>query len=106
MRESLPDLLRELGYSAKAFASAEEFLAFDGMAKTQCLILDISMPGMSGPELHRNLIDRGYGIPVIFITALSGPSLPQKLPQQGVVACLKKPFSEQVLRQALLEAFQ
>lgn len=106
MRESLPDLLRELGYSAKPFASAEEFLAFDKIAKTQCLILDISMPGMSGPELHRNLIDRGYRIPVIFITALSGPSLPPTLDQQGVVACLTKPFSEQALRQALIEAFR
>ena len=106
MRESLPDLLRELGYSAKAFASAEEFLAFDEIAQTQCLVLDISMPGMSGPELHRNLIDRGYQIPVIFITALSGPRLPPILQEEGVVACLTKPFSEQDLRQALIAAIR
>ena len=106
MRESLPDLLRELGYSAKAFAAAEEFLAFDGIAETQCLILDISMPGMSGLELHRNLIGRGYKIPVIFITALAGAILPPALEQEGVVACLTKPFSEQDLRQALIAAIR
>ena len=104
VRESLPDLLRELGYSAKAFASAEEFLASNGILDTRCLILDISMPGMSGPELHRELVLQGHTIPVIFITALTGKSLPRSLLQQGTVACLIKPFSEQDLRGALTAA--
>src|SRR5579862_6568705 len=101
VRESLPDLLRELGYSARAFESAERFLASDCIAAARCLILDVAMPGMSGPELHRELVLRGYAIPVIFITGLSDKSLPPSLLQQGAVACLSKPFSDQSLREAL-----
>ena len=104
VRESLPDLLRELGYVARAFASAEEFLASDCIPDTRCLILDVAMPGMSGPELHRELLLQGRTIPVIFITALAGQSRPPGLLQQGAVACLTKPFSEQDLRVALAAA--
>lgn len=104
VRESLPDLLRELGYAARAFASAEEFLASDCIPDTRCLVLDIAMPGRSGPELHRELLLRGHTIPVIFITALAGPSRPRGFLQQGVVACLNKPFSEQDLLGALTAA--
>jgi FixJ family two-component response regulator len=100
VRESLPDLLRELGFAAKAFASAEEFLASDDIAYTRCLILDIAMPGMSGPELRRELIHRGHTIPTIFITAQSRQSIPPDL-LQGAVDCLFKPFTEQDLRAAL-----
>ena len=64
VRESLPDLLRELGYSARAFSSAEEFLASDCVAETRCLILDIVMPGMTGPDLQQQLTVRGPGIPI------------------------------------------
>ncbi len=101
VRESLPDLLGVLGSAARAFASAEEFLASDCVADTQCLILDIAMPGMSGPELQRELIRRGHAIPTIFITAQSRQSIPSDLLQQGAVECLFKPFSEQDLRAAL-----
>jgi len=69
VRESLPDLLGEIGFKATAFASAQEFLAYDRIAEAQCLILDISMPGMSGPELQCELIRRGHLIPTIFMTA-------------------------------------
>jgi len=103
VRESLPDLLRELGYEAKPFASAEAFLASGCIGDTRCLILDVAMPGMSGPELHRELLLRGHTIPVIFITALMGKSLPALL-QKGAVACLTKPFSAQDLRGALASA--
>jgi FixJ family two-component response regulator len=101
VRESLPDLLRELGFAAAAFASAEEFLAFNDIPDTACLILDIAMPGMSGPELERVLIGRGHAIPTIFITAQSAQSIPAGLLQQGAVDCLFKPFSEEELRMAL-----
>jgi FixJ family two-component response regulator len=102
VRESLPDLLGEFGLAARAFASAEEFLASDCVADAQCLILDIAMPGMSGPELQRELIRRGHAIPTIFITAQSRQSIPPGLlRQQGAVECLFKPFSEQALRAAL-----
>ena len=69
VRESLPDLLKELGFAAKAFASAHEFLTSGDIAATRCLLLDIAMPGMSGPELQQELILRGQAIPIIFITA-------------------------------------
>ena len=101
VRESLPDLLRELGFAARPFESAEEFLAADCVADTRCLILDIAMPGLSGPELQRELIRRGHAMPTIFITAQSRQTLPPGLLQQGAVDCLFKPFSERDLRAAL-----
>jgi FixJ family two-component response regulator len=104
VRESLPDLLRELGYEAKPFASAEAFLASGCVPHTRCLILDVAMPGMTGPELHRELLLQGHVIPVIFITALTGKSLPPALLGRGAVACLTKPFSEQDLQEALAAA--
>jgi len=104
VRESLPDMLRELGCEPRAFASAAEFLASDCIPDTRCLILDIAMPGMSGPELQRELVLRGHTIPVVFITALSEMSLPPGLLKQGAVACLMKPFSELELRGALAAA--
>src|SRR5579863_1041883 len=71
VRESLPDLLREFGLAAKAFATPGEFLQSAFIGRTKCLILDIAMPGMSGPELRRELLRRGHDIPTIFITALA-----------------------------------
>jgi FixJ family two-component response regulator len=101
VRESLPDLLGVLGFSARAFVSAEEFLASDCVATTRCLILDLAMPGLSGPELQRELIRRGHDIPVIFITAQMDESVRPALLRQGALACLLKPFSEHDLREAL-----
>jgi len=101
IRESLPALLGVLGYQTKVFASAEEFLASECVPDTRCLILDVVLPGLSGPELQRELIRRGRTIATIFITALSGQSIPPDLLLQGAVDCLFKPFSEQDLRDAL-----
>ena len=72
VRESLPDLLREFGFAVQAFSSAEEFLASKSVCQTKCLILDIAMPGMSGPDLQRELASRRQNIRVIFITAQGG----------------------------------
>lgn len=102
VRESLPDLLRELGFAAQAFASAEEFLTSDSLDTTTCLILDIAMPGMSGPDLQRELIRRRREIPIIFITAHTDEAERLHLLEQGAVECLFKPFSDS----ALLEAIQ
>ena len=101
VRESLPDLLRELGFAAKAFASADEFLMSDSLATTRCLILDITMPGMSGPELQQELTARGHAIATIFITARADEILRRQLLAGGAVDCLFKPFSEQDLKAAL-----
>jgi FixJ family two-component response regulator len=101
VRESLPDLLREFGFAAHAFASAEEFLASDRMDQTRCLILDVAMPGMSGPDLQRELRLRGERIPIVFITAHADETVRPRLIELGAVDCLVKPFSDTALRAAL-----
>jgi FixJ family two-component response regulator len=101
VREALPDLLQALGYSAQAFSSAEEFLASDYVSSTRCLILDLSMPGMSGPDLQRELALRPQQIPVVFITAHEDETMRWRLVQQGAADCLFKPFTDIALRNAL-----
>src|SRR3984885_4259950 len=100
-RESLPDLLQMLGFVAMPFASAEDFLASDVLADTQCLILDVSMPGMSGPQLQCELSRRQLKIPIIFITAHCDRDLRADLIARGAVECLFKPLSEHDLLSAL-----
>ena len=106
VRESLPDLLRELGFVVRAFSSAEEFLASDCVGQTRCLILDVAMPGMSGPDLQRELTRRGEEIPIVFITAHRDETVRPSLLEQGAVECLFKPFSDTALRDALNAAFR
>ena len=101
MRESLPDLVREFGFEARAFSSAEEFLASDYVGKTQCLILDIAMPRMTGPELYKELKLRKHQIPVVFITAQKDEAIRLRLIEQGATDCLFKPFSDTALQEAL-----
>ena len=104
VRESLPDLLRHAGFEAQAFSSAEEFLESEAVGGTSCVILDVGLPGMSGPDLHQELIRRGHGIPTIFITAQGDQSLRPRLIARGAVACLFKPFSDTALLDALKDA--
>ncbi len=106
VRESLPDLLREGGYAAQAFASAEEFLDAGDLVGFGCLILDIAMPGMSGPELYQELRRRGRAIPIVFITATGDETVRPRLLEQGAVDCLFKPFSERALLDALTTALR
>jgi FixJ family two-component response regulator len=106
VRESLPDLLKEFGFAVQAFASAEEFLASNCVGETKCLILDIAMPGMSGPDLQRELTHRRQEIPVIFITAHGDGTVRPRLLEQGAVECLLKPFSDTALREALNAALR
>jgi len=100
VRESLEDLLTEIGYVAKTFSSGQEFLASGYVDQSQCLIVDISMPGMSGTDLYQELMARGRKIPVIFITAHETAMRPLLL-RQGAVECLTKPFSDITLLSAL-----
>jgi FixJ family two-component response regulator len=104
VREALPDLLRESGYAAQAFASAEELLDSGDLIRFGCLILDIAMPGMSGPELYQELRRRGQPIPVVFITANGDETVRPRLLEQGAAGCLIKPFSETALLAALSAA--
>jgi FixJ family two-component response regulator len=106
VRESLPDLLKELGFSVQTFSSGEEFLASEYVVQTRCLILDIAMPGMSGPDLHRQLKHRGQEIPVVFITGHGDQSIRPHLIQQGAIECLFKPFSEAALLDAINAALR
>ena len=104
VRESLPDLVREFGYEVRAFASAEEFLASNHNGPTQCLILDIALPGMSGPDLQQELRHRGHDIPIIFITARTDETLRPRLLDNGAVDVLFKPFGERAIEAALRAA--
>jgi len=101
VRESLPDMLEEFGFSAQAFSSPEEFLGSDYLDQTECLILDVVMPGMSGPDLQRELTLRGQTIPIVFITAQANEALRRRLIEGGAVECLFKPFSEAAMLAAL-----
>ena len=106
VRESLPDLLRECGFAVQAFSSAEAFLASAYVGQTSCLLLDIAMPGMSGPDLQRELTRRRHEMPIVFITALGEETVRPYVLAQGAVACLFKPFSETALLEALQAALR
>ncbi|MBY5603673.1 response regulator [Rhizobium leguminosarum] len=101
VREALPDLLRVLGFDTRAFSSAAEFLASRWMPRTECLVLDVAMPGMSGPELQTELKRLGRTIPIVFITAHKDENERLLLIQGGASACLFKPFSDVALLEAL-----
>lgn len=101
VRESLPDLLREFGFRAAAFSSGEEFLISKHVSETKCLVLDVAMPGLSGPDLQRELKRRQQQIPIVFITANRDHNVRPRLIEQGAVECLFKPFSDSDLLAAL-----
>jgi FixJ family two-component response regulator len=101
VRESLPHLLRKFGFAAHAFASAEEFLASAFVDETSCLILDVAMPGMSGPALQLELSRRQQEIPIVFITAQGDETVRPRVLEAGAVECLFKPFSATALRAAV-----
>jgi FixJ family two-component response regulator len=101
VRESLPDLLRVFGFAARAFPSAQEFLSSDCVDKASCLILDVAMPGMSGPELQQELKHRGKEIPIIFITGRRDETIRAQVLKQGAAGFLLKPFIDAALLAAI-----
>ena len=106
VRESLPDLLKRFGFAARTFSSAEEFLASEFVSQTNCLILDIAMPGMGGPALQEELSRRRHAIPIVFITAHGDETVRPRLIEAGAVECLFKPFSGTALRNAVHAALR
>lgn len=104
VRESLPDLVREFGFRAEAFTSAEDFLGSGLVEETECLVLDVNMPGMKGPDLQQELTRRGQPIPTIYITALCDDTARTHLLRGGAIECLFKPFSDAALQRALRAA--
>lgn len=101
VRESLPDLLQHVGFAVETFASAEAFLASDTPDTASCVVLDVALPGMSGPDLQRELVRRGKGVPIVFVTAQGDKALEPRLLAAGAVACLFKPFSDIALIDAI-----
>ena len=97
IREAIQSLLRSVGFRAKTFASAEQFLQSDQIENTACLILDVRMPGMSGLELQRRLIATQCRIPIVFVTAHGDEEARSRALQEGAVEFLLKPFSEEAL---------
>jgi FixJ family two-component response regulator len=106
VRESLPDLIREFGFAVEAFSSAQDFLRSGRILPTKCLILDVAMPGMTGPELYEELRSRGISVPVIFITAYAREKVSLRIQHLGPVECLFKPFSDTSLLNAISAALQ
>ena len=106
VRESLPDLLKEFGFEAQTFSSAEEFLASESLDETKCLVLDVAMPGMTGPDLQQELTRRNREVPIVFITAQRDAAIRLRLIAQGAVDCLFKPFEPNDLLQALNTALR
>jgi FixJ family two-component response regulator len=96
--------LKQFGFAARAFSSAEGFLASDCVGQTRCLLLDVAMPGMTGPDLQRELIRRRQTIPIVFITADRDMTVRQRLIEQGARECLFKPFSDTALLDAVNSA--
>jgi len=97
VREALPDLLRSYGFEVQSFDSAEAFLASDALNETGCLVLDVAMPGMTGPELQRELERRKIEIGIVFITAQFDDRVEAEALGRGAVAFLLKPFDETII---------
>jgi len=101
LRESLPELLREFGFAARAFSSGPEFLSSNYVDETRCLILDVAMPEMSGLDLQQELKCRGQAIPIIFISGQKDEDIRKQALRQGAVKFLYKPFSDSDLLEAV-----
>jgi FixJ family two-component response regulator len=105
-RDSMRKLLMSLGYTVEAFSSAADFLASPLVAETACLVTDVQMPGMTGIELHRNLIDAGYAIPTILVTAYPEEAVRKRALKNGVVCYLSKPVDDEHLERCLRSALE
>jgi FixJ family two-component response regulator len=105
-RESMRKLLKALGYTVEAFSSAADFLASPFLPATSCLVADVQMPGMTGVELHKNLIDAGYEIPTILVTAYPDEVVRNRALKNGVVCYLSKPVDDEHLERCLRSALE
>ena len=101
VRESLRGLMRSVGFAVAVFASAEKFLISDDLRNTDCLILDVRMPGMNGLDLQRHLVKAHHQIPIVFITAHGNEEARRGALNGGAASYLLKPFSEEALLNAI-----
>jgi len=105
-RESMRKLIMLLGYTVEAFPSAADFVASRVVPETACLVADVHMPGMTGVELHRHLVDAGYAIPTILVTAYPDEVVRDQALKDGVVCYLSKPVDDDCLERCLRSALQ
>jgi FixJ family two-component response regulator len=105
-RESMRKLMTALGYTVEAFPSAADFLASPLLPQTACLVSDVQMPGMTGVELHRHLIDAGYAIPTILVTAYPDEAIRKRVLKNGVLCYLSKPVDDDHLERCLRSALE
>jgi len=101
LRESLPELLMEFGFAARAFSSGKEFLSSDSLDETKCLILDVALPKKSKIDLKKKLKRRNQTIPIIFITGQKDEDIRNQALREGAVKFLNKPFSDSALLEAV-----
>jgi FixJ family two-component response regulator len=105
-RESMKKLIRVLGYTVEAFPSAADFLASPLLSATACLVTDVQMPGMTGLELHRHLVDVGHRIPTILVTAYPDEITRERVLKDGVVCYVAKPVDDEHLERCLRSALE
>jgi FixJ family two-component response regulator len=105
-RESIRTLVMLMGYAVEAFPSAADFLASRVVPQTACLVADVHMPGMTGVELHRHLVDTGCAIPTILITAYPDEVVRDRALKDGVVDYLSKPVDDGCLEECLRSALR
>jgi len=97
VREAIAGLMNWLGFKAQTFASAVEFLASPDVGANSCVITDVQMPQMTGPELHKRMKELGYAVPTIMITAYPSEAARDRALADGVICYLSKPFDKDVL---------
>ena len=105
VRRSAGRLVRSLGFQAETFESAEAFLSSGRAGQTECLLLDVRMPGMDGLELQRRLADRTPPIPIVFLTAQASDEEERRALRAGAVELLRKPVSQEALLRVLETIF-
>jgi FixJ family two-component response regulator len=105
-RESMRKLMSVLGYTVEAFPSPASFLASPVLAETACLVADVHMPGMTGVELHKHLLDAGHRIPTILVTAYPDETIRNRALKDGVVCYLSKPVDDDHLERCLRSALE
>jgi FixJ family two-component response regulator len=105
-RESMRRLMRSLGYAVEVFPSGADLLASRRLVETSCLIADVNMPALTGIELYGHLIDAGYSIPTVLVTAYPNDADRARALNDGVICYLRKPINEKHLIECLDAAFQ
>lgn len=104
VRESVESLLKSVGFQVVAYSSAEEFMGSARLRAADCLVLDVRLDGMSGPDLQRELKTTGYSIPIVFVTAHETEALRERMMTDGAIDCLLKPFTDDTLLNAVEKA--